>query len=1150
MRLRRARLVGSALAASGLLGASILPTLPAFAAAPPHLEAVGPSHPLPVGATAVIKGTVEASTGRPLYQFRVGNKIVQRYSIKDQLSLPHLAAGSYTVTVRSLGMGQFRSHLFGRFRSATIHFTVGTPQLVAKGPAKGVAQQGTAFVRARVEDASAEPYFHFTLNGAVLQKYSHKNYVTLHHLTPGHYVVEVKSLGPAQYRNHAWGSARSKIITFTVPQPTTTTTAAHLSVASLSSLLANGTSKETLSVTATSSAGHPVANQPVTFISSDPNVATVSPSVATTSADGVATATVTAGSSAGTSTIQAVAGGVSSSTQITTSPEQSAPSLSAFQVTGQQAGQGSDTKPAIAASSDPVTVSTTLTRRDGRPQSGVNLTYTVMPQSKSMTLDGLAASSGGKTLSGSPVSGGGMSFVVATDSAGNARLTLTDSGHPLGATVSVSAPFASYKAASPVSLLWANPGTAILTPTNADSLFGSQQNPGPGVIPVTATVVAGPSVTTQNQSVTFTLKSGSSADAYLSSDSTGVSHSGRTLTMTTNQDGQATVYVDNVPPLSFIGTKQATLTATEAGHTIDNIDSATAEDVTLTWGSQGFPAALTLNSTAPSATTGSPLTISGTLTDVVGKPASNATLHLMPINSSGQPAYNDSDSYLQSGKSVAFSAGSPFDSVVTNANGEFSFTVSDTHSGSDRYEISYQPASGAVVTFGTAGQTTVTWQPSIQPARLAIAPSLSTLSSASDTEIVQTDENTAVSSYVGAFTANGSPVSLSASGLPSITYQLNAASGSALTSINGVSLPSPATSVMATILADGTVTVNGASMGSVSAGSSQLVFTADGTASGSRSVQVKEGSLSASMTLDVSGTPHTVVFNPTTILPSTVLNNGPVTETLTVEGSSGHPIPDAQIAIDGGTSHNAPGSFESGAQNDSVWVTKVNGSSLTTSINSQNRSDAFPLVDPATNLANLGYQYPATSSRIHFSAGAMEVTANSKGQITLTLRGGGASFWATANGQPVSSSNGATADVSKSLSSGTYGLGAWFHGAEIGSAVIGNSQNKDNGTAPKAQSLTAGSSTPLTFTFLDNAGQPLEDAPVALTAQGLSHATFGTSSTATQDTSSLAGLPTLMTNDKGQVTLYLVDKTQGDHGTLTASIDGLTLTSGTITIDS
>ena len=1141
----RTALLGSALAIGGLLGASLLPSVPAFAADPPHLVAFGPSGVLAVGSSAAITAQVQGATGVPVYQFRIGNKIVQRYSQNSRLSLNHLAAGSYTVTVRSLGMGQLRNRLFGAFRSTVLHFKVGSPHLVAKGPSSGVAKHGTAFIRARVEQATAEPYFHFTVNGTVAQKYSHKNYLTLHHLSPGNYTVEVRSLGPAQFRNHEWFAARTKIITFTVPSATSSI--AHLSIAHLSTMTANGTSKETLSITATDSNGKPVANQPVTLVSSDPNVASVSPSTATTDANGVATATVTAGTSSGTSTIEAIANGISSSVQLTTTPEQSAPSLSSMQVSGQQAGSGTSTTPAIAATSTPISVSTTLTRRDGKPASGVNLTYTVMPTTKGGSLSGLVATQNGKTLSGSDVSGGGVSFVVPTDSNGTASLSLTDAGHQTAATVSVAAPYESYKAASPVNLLWANPGTAVLSPTQADSLFGSSTDPGQGAIPITATVIAGPNVTVSNQSVAFSLQSGSSADAYLSSSSSGANNQGRSLSVTTNSHGQATVYADNVPPSSFAGTKTAQVSASVGGKAVDAVGSSSAQLVSLTWGSSGFPAVMTLNQTPSSETTGSPLTISGSVSDVVGHPVSGATLHLVPVSSSGSPNYNGTDSYLVGGQTTIFSSQNPFDSAVTNSKGQFSFTVSDSHSGTDTYAVEYQPLSGSALSFGTSGQTSVSWQPSVTPHTLAVSPSLSGLSSASTTETVQTDESTAVSSYVEALTSSGSPVTLSSSNLPSLSYTLTAGSGSTLTAINGVSLANPASTVNVTILADGSVTANGASVGTVPTGSSAVSFSAEGTQSGTSTIQVTEQSLSATVNLDISGTPHRVVFNPSTILPSSVLNNGPVTETLTVEGAGGHPVPGAQVAIDGSTKGQAPGAFQNGTQNDAIWITKVNGSSLTTTVNNQSRSDAFPLVDAATNLSNLGYQYPTSSSSESFSHGVMNVTANSKGQITLTLRGAGASFWSTANGSSISSSNAAASESSQALSNGTYGLGAWFQGSEIGSAVIGNTANTNIGTAPTSTTASVGAATPLTFTFNDGNGKPIEGAKVTLSSQGLSHATWGTSSSASNDTASgLSKLPTLVTNSKGQVTVYMVDNTSGDSGTVSAAIDGLSLTSGTI----
>lgn len=1092
----------------------------------------------------------------PVYQFRVNNRIVQRYSTNNHFLLKDAAAGHYTVVVRSLGMGQFRRQQWGAFRSQTLHFTVGgPPELVAHGPKTGVAKHGTAFIRARVKNAIALPYFRFAVNGKLARRYSHKNYLVLHDLAPGTYVVQVKSLGPAQFRNHEWFAARVRTVQFTVPRTSSVQTVSQLKMASIGSLVANGTATETIAVTATNKAGQPVAGAPVTFISSNPDVASVTSQAVKTNSDGVAETTLTAGTTVGQSTITAIAEGVSTTGTVTTTAVHTEPSLSALKVSGQQAGSGTTSTPAILATGSPMTVATTLTGRNGQPKSGVDLTFTVMPTSSGGSLSDLTATAGGKTLTGTQVSGGGVAYTVPTDDNGQAAISLTQNGNPVEAQVSVSAPFAAYHAPSAASLIWATPGTAVLTPSRANQVFGTSQNPAAGVVPVTATVVSGPGVTVQNQPIVFSLSSGSTQNAFFSTSSQGTQNSGRSVTVNTNASGQAVAYVDDIPssPAGVSpapGTASATVTATQNGHAINAVGTSSAARVHITWGTAGYPASLSMASIPSSETIGTPLTLSGTLTDVTGKPVSGATVRLIPVTSSGQPDYNGTDSFIANGSTTTFSSQNPYATTTTDSNGNFSFTVTDSASGTDTYEVEYQPSSGAPVTFGSAGLLSVKWEPSIQPAALAVAPTASNLSASQSSETIDTDENTPVSSSVEAFTKSGTPVSLSASGVSSITYQFSAASGGRITAVNGVSLQSPTKSLAVTVNADGTVTANGQSLGSVQAGSALLSFAVEGIRSGTTSVGISADHESATINLDVAGTPHQVTFNPQSILPATVLNSGAVTETLTVEGANGHPVPGATVAIDGSTPNGEPGAFQSGKENDAIWVTAVNGTRLTTDVNGQSRSDAFPLVDAATDLANLGYQYPTSASGLHFQNGAMMVTANSKGQVTLTLRGAGASFWSTGNGEASSTTNAVYQETSRSLTDGTYGLGAWYQGSLIGSAMIGNASNPMKSSAPSSQTLTKGAAEPLTFTFNDGKGNPIAGARVAFSVSGLSHATFGTSSTASHDTSSASEVTGLVTNSKGQVTIYVVDGTAGDTGTVTATLDGIQLTSGKLTVGS
>jgi len=210
-------LAGSFVTVGGLLALNVLPLTLSFAAGLPHLVANGPSAAVSVGSSVVITGDVMDASGTPLYQFRLGNQIVQRYSTNNRFILRNLDAGQHHVTIRSLGMGQDRLGKWSAFRSAGIDVIVGHPHLTAEGPTNAVAATGDATINAQVVDAFAQPYFQFVVNNKTVQAYSTKSSVALTNLAPGTYRVLVESLGPSQYHNGMFSSARQENLSFTVP---------------------------------------------------------------------------------------------------------------------------------------------------------------------------------------------------------------------------------------------------------------------------------------------------------------------------------------------------------------------------------------------------------------------------------------------------------------------------------------------------------------------------------------------------------------------------------------------------------------------------------------------------------------------------------------------------------------------------------------------------------------------------------------------------------------------------------------------------------------------------------------------------------------------------------------------------------------------
>lgn len=109
-------------------------------------------------------------------------------------------------------------------------------------------------------NAFGYPYYAFMVNDRLAHPYSHKNWLTLRDLGSGTYTVIVHSLGPRQYRNHAFWAARTETYKFAVPSAhVTVALLAKLKLTSLSPIAADQTSTESLAVTALTASGAPVA---------------------------------------------------------------------------------------------------------------------------------------------------------------------------------------------------------------------------------------------------------------------------------------------------------------------------------------------------------------------------------------------------------------------------------------------------------------------------------------------------------------------------------------------------------------------------------------------------------------------------------------------------------------------------------------------------------------------------------------------------------------------------------------------------------------------------------------------------------------------------------------------------------------------------
>lgn len=367
-------------------------------------------------------------------------------------------------------------------------------------------------------------------------------------------------------------------------------------------------------------------------------------------------------------------------------------SVSKITVTGQNFGTGSVTDPAVALNGAPITVSATLLDANGNPVPNVNLQLYFTNGTFPVT----SVTSNGQSLSEVVVgpTGNTAYFNVPTNAQGVASAQLSEaSGTSTTVVVQYWGPYiqngvqvTSNKAY--LEFVGQN-GLAISPPQVANQGFAVGS-----AVPVVVTLPPLNGQEPVNVGVQFTLSSqqpnqGPSGCAYFSTNSGASvgSTNGQSLTVYTNSNGQATVYVSSQSDCSATVQVQAQ----DAGGTFTGTTN-------FTFGQAGIPSAVhnfgvsgvtggTLAS-GFTAQVGSDVTFYAQAVDANGNPVPNAQL-IVVAGGNG----NNTDSYVQNGTTTPFpyvvSAGSTLSGspaattsvgelVTANGAGYFNFTVTNS----------------------------------------------------------------------------------------------------------------------------------------------------------------------------------------------------------------------------------------------------------------------------------------------------------------------------------------------------------------------------------------------------------------------------------------------------------------------------------------
>ncbi|SPF54051.1 exported hypothetical protein [Candidatus Desulfosporosinus infrequens] len=541
--------------------------------------------------------------------------------------------------------------------------------------------------------------------------------------------------------------------------------------------------------------------------------------------------------------------------------------ISPLTIVGQLVGTGALSSPAVALINNGVTVSSVVS---GASATNANITYLVSTSNNITAKDTNGNTLVATTLN-SPIIVGNdtfsASYTVPTDANGNVKAVFSSTASSQQSfNVVVEAPFSNNGQpvmSNEASVEWGVPGTTVLSPvytsSNPDGLNFSTAGAMKGLVPVVATMLPAPGSTTpvSGQPIKFTMtQTGgtANANAYFTdaagmnmvSSGAAVGNGGSSTTViyvvNTDANGQALVYINsNLPTTNGLADPGASMKVSVNAQLVNGGGSTNSGNYQWRAVAQatrignvspsamlnptGVTEGTTLVATnAETATSGSQMTISGTVQDSAGNPVSNATVAVQDydvVNGASNNVQNDA--YVVNGTTTLFSAVN-YPVVTTDSNGNFSVVVTAnvpvTQSVLDsvtKYYAYYVPPTIAVTT-GQSLPTTVTpltfvgnsnngdfidlvWQQgqtvqSVGVSHTSLMPNYATLSAVPQTtsfsNVVGSDEQM----YVAGYNQNGTIIA-PASGNQfdgyALTYDITAPSGVYFDLLGSVTLPTMTT---------------------------------------------------------------------------------------------------------------------------------------------------------------------------------------------------------------------------------------------------------------------------------------------------------------------------------------------------------------------
>ncbi|EPZ45565.1 beta strand repeat-containing protein [Alicyclobacillus acidoterrestris] len=688
--------------------------------------------------------------------------------------------------------------------------------------------------------------------------------------------------------------------------------------------------------------------------------------------------------------------------------------LSTLAVSGATSGTGAINSPAVSLNDAAVTLSTTLTDASGNALGNTAVTFNISNYGNYPSDLPTVKDANGNVLSVTKQSNAAQ-YTTYTNASGVASISITTPGGTTDAyEVVATAPYGS----STGGTVSSQPAYVQFVANNEAGLspYAGSGNPFKASIgnAVPITVTLPPTADGQAQAnalVTLTVTNADGSTTHAQFVNSAGQAVGTSIQVATNSSG--------IAQANLIDANGETVEVTASGLPT-NVN--TPDPTYISFAQGGIPAKISnisVSSNTPNI--GDNVVVSGQLQDASGNPVANGQILVTsPNGDSNDFAYvsgsttTDFPLIAQGSVTVGTPATSAYGDLVTaDANGNFSFTVTDPRVETEDFYI-YPVANGEVqsatpLNTSSTDDYQLAFQASSNLKYLSIGANDNYVASNSDTSMTgltaTANAGGITGGGLGADPMNGSNPQITdiyvepqnAAGHhtggalvnQSFTYSLTADNGGEIYSINGQALSSPAGGVTLQYTPGKGFTVNGVAFPSLSGAkyASDFEVGVINSNTGTTNFTVSSGSVKSTASITFNGgSPNYVdTFTPAA---ASINGGGQQKVTFTVEDANGNPVPDTATDI-----------YTDGSASDKLWLTQVNGITLTGNLNLQtsgSTSASWSTVNTPIPLGTDVVNYSVSDSGVASWSGKagdpIEVYSDDSGNVSLTLQAGGLSY--------------------------------------------------------------------------------------------------------------------------------------------------------------